>query len=192
MADKKADKKGEEITEQPSKKSGLITSIIAIVILSAVAVGAGWFVASQNKSSSMSDTENKPAKKVAKKKDAHGKEVAKEEHGGEEEHGDSGEGHGGDDVFTKFEPFIVNLPRSNNSLIRLELGMLAENDYSITSAATQAEIVDEISTYLKTIELKFYSGPSGYLHLREDLLERAQLTSKGKVRKVFILSMAVE
>lgn len=189
MANKKSDKKETEGEEQPKKKSGLVPSIIAVVVLSAVAVGAGWFVASQNAPSKMASVDEKPIKKLSKKLNkADGKNKSGDAHGDD----DSAELYSSDNVFSKFEPFIVNLPRSDNTLIRLELGMLAESGYSIANLATQAELVSGISTYLKTVELDLYSGPSGYLHLREDLLERAQLTSKGKVRKVFILSMAVE
>lgn len=190
MADKKTDKNEEEEGEQPKKKSGLVPSIIAVVILSGIAVGAGWFVASQSGPSKMASVEEtKPAKKISNK----GKKDKDKKKSGSDHAGDGSDSlYSGNNVFTKFEPFIVNLPRSDNSLIRLELGMLAESGYSITSASTQAEIVNGISTYLKTVELDLYAGPSGYLHLREDLLERAQLTSDGKVQKVFILSMAVE
>ena len=189
MADKKSDKKEADGEEQPKSKSGLVPSIIAVVVLSAIAVGAGWFVASQNAPSKMASVAEKPAKKLSKKlKKSDNKKQAADAHGDAE----SSELYSSDNVFTKFEPFIVNLPRSGNTLIRLELGMLANSGYSIANPATQAELVSGISTYLKTVELDLYSGPSGYLHLREDLLERAQLTSKGKVRKVFILSMAVE
>lgn len=189
MADKKADNKAEEGEEQPKKKSGLVPSIIAVVVLSAIAVGAGWFVASQNTPSKMASVEEKkPAKKDGNKKPKKAHDNKKVD----DEPGDAAELYAEENVFTKFEPFIVNLPLSGNSLVRLELGMLSESGYSIGRPATQAEIVSGITTYLKTVELELYSGPSGYLHLREDLLERAQLTSDGKVRKIFILSMAVE
>lgn len=190
MAAKKEDKKVDEGEEQPKKKSGLVPSIIAVVVLSAIAVGAGWFVASQKSPSKMASVEKESTKKAGNKKPkkAHDKDKGDSDHGD----GDAAELYAEENVFTKFEPFIVNLPLSGNSLVRLELGMLAESGYSIERPATQAEIVSGISTYLKTVELELYSGPSGYLHLREDLLERAQLTSDGKVRKVFILSMAVE
>ncbi|MBL1406423.1 MAG: flagellar basal body-associated FliL family protein [Rhizobiales bacterium] len=189
MADKKAGSKENVDGEEAKKKSGLVPSIIAVVILSAIAVGAGWFVASQSGPSKMASVEDNAGKKISKKSK---KDKDKRKTDNSHAEGESASLYSDENVFTKFEPFIVNLPRSGNSLIRLELGMLAESGYSITRASTQAEIINGISTYLKTVELDLYSGPSGYLHLREDLLERAQLISNGKVQKVFILSMAVE
>ncbi|MFK7903299.1 MAG: flagellar basal body-associated protein FliL [Nitratireductor sp.] len=171
-----------KVEEEKPQKSGFMTTIIALLLLSGVAIGAGWFVANQNSAppasveAEQTDVEKKVAKAMPKKSE-----------------GDASAEELEAPSFTRLDPFLLNLPRSDNSLLRLELGLITDDGYnSITNLAEQARLVDEIFTYLKTIKLDMYTGPSGYLHLREDLLERAQFATKGRVKKVLVLSMAVE
>jgi flagellar FliL protein len=46
--------------------------------------------------------------------------------------------------------------------------------------------------YLRTVPLAQIEGPSGFLHLREDLNERARIRSGGKVKELVVQSLMLE
>ena len=54
------------------------------------------------------------------------------------------------------------------------------------------EIRQDILAYLRTVSLAQIQGPSGLLHLREDLNERVQIRSKGAVKELVIQALIVQ
>jgi flagellar FliL protein len=81
-----------------------------------------------------------------------------------------------DTITVKTLPAIVtNLAGPKKAWIRLE-----------------AAIADDFVAYLRTVPLAQIEGPSGFLHLREDLNERARIRSGGKVKELVVQSLMLE
>ncbi|WP_052763752.1 flagellar basal body-associated FliL family protein [Microvirga massiliensis] len=55
-----------------------------------------------------------------------------------------------------------------------------------------SEIRQDTLAYLRTVSLAQIQGPSGLLHLREDLNERVQIRSKGAVKELVIQALIVQ
>ncbi len=58
--------------------------------------------------------------------------------------------------------------------------------------ALLGEITEDIIAYLRTVPMSDLEGPSGFLHLREDLNDRVRIRSGGKVREVVIQTLVLE
>jgi flagellar FliL protein len=54
------------------------------------------------------------------------------------------------------------------------------------------EIRQDVLAYLRTLSLAQIQGPSGLLHLREDLNERVKLRSKGVIQELVLESLIVQ
>ena len=54
------------------------------------------------------------------------------------------------------------------------------------------EIRQDILAYLRTLSLAQIQGPSGLLHLREDLNERVKLRSKGVIQELVLETLIVQ
>ena len=65
-------------------------------------------------------------------------------------------------------------------------------DATIGANAMAAAISEDIVAYLRTVPLVQIEGPSGFLHLREDLNDRARIRSGGKVRELVIQGLVLE
>jgi len=55
-----------------------------------------------------------------------------------------------------------------------------------------AKIGEDLLAFLRTISPEDIEGPTGFEHLREDLIERARVRSNGRVRDLVIHSFIVE
>ena len=176
-----------------SKKESPIGFVISLVVMTLVAGGAGWVLGEFLK------PEEKPEKTAAKavyqKGDlgGHGKEA--------DGHG-SKDGHGKDDAhnaapvpggtIVKLEPILVVLRNSENAFMRLELAVVLGEDAEFHAEKDLPKLINDISAFSRTMSLRQISGPSGYLHFREDIIDRARLSSKGAIKDVLILSMVAE
>ena len=96
-----------------------------------------------------------------------------------------------DTITVKTLPAIVtNLAGPKKAWIRLEaaivVGELPESN------AVSPAIAEDFVAYLRTVPLAQIEGPSGFLHLREDLNERARIRSGGKVKELVVQSLMLE
>jgi flagellar FliL protein len=92
----------------------------------------------------------------------------------------------------RLDPIIVGLSNSNNAFLRVELAIIADDPKAFSADKEKLRISSEISTFARTLTLKQISGPSGYLHFREDIIDRVRLLTDGTVDDVLILSMVAE
>jgi flagellar protein FliL len=85
---------------------------------------------------------------------------------------------------------VTNLAGPRKAWIRLEAALVVGElpEFNAVSAA----IVDDFVAYLRTVPLSQIEGPSGFLHLREDLNERARIRSGGKVKELVVQSLMLE
>lgn len=87
---------------------------------------------------------------------------------------------------------VTNLASPKGTWIRIEASVLYGSDASAGSNALAASIAEDIVAYLRTVPLAQVEGASGFLHLREDLNDRARIRSGGKVRELVIQSLVLE
>ena len=173
MADK------EESLPPPKKPDSFIGFLIALVVVSVVAAGAGWFVVGQLEGANATNNVQ-----VAVSEEDDGQKDASEN--GEEE-----TDHTGTSLIV-LDPIIVDLQNSQRSWLRLELAIVAKKGAELDDEENKLRLVDDMVSFARTLTLQQISGPSGNLHLREDILDRARLSTGGFVESVLITSMVVE
>ena len=180
MADDKASI-DDFLSDEPKKKESFLPFLAALGLISVVAVGAGWIVSSQlsQDSSDVVSLEEKPAKDEDKSAEKGDKQTSKYI-------GD------GSSQIMKLDPVLVSLADGSDTYLRMELALIFDKDAGNQNEETRLRIGSEITSFASTLTLKQISGPSGYLHLREDLLDRARLATSGEVKELLILSMVSE
>jgi flagellar protein FliL len=88
-------------------------------------------------------------------------------------------------------PIVTNLA-TPDAWMRVETALILDHADAKPSATLQAEITADILAYARSLTLAHVSGPSGFLHFKSDLTERAQLRSDGLVKDVLVLSLVME
>ncbi len=100
--------------------------------------------------------------------------------------------YSGDIAIQKLASVVSNMSNSGNYWVRLESSIIYKKNPDINPEVMAAETRQDLLSYLRTISVAQIQGPSGLLHLREDLNERAQLRSKGLIRELVIESLVVQ
>jgi flagellar protein FliL len=159
---------GREAAAPPAKKASMLSLIVEMAFLTCFAVGAGglfgmMMLGGANKASA------KPEPVVSQApKPKHG-EVAN---------------------LKPLPPIVTNLASPQKTWVRLE-ALMVVGDGSDSNALGSA-IAEDIVAYLRTVPVAQIEGPSGFLHLREDLNDRARIRSSGKVKELVIQSLVLE
>lgn len=172
--------------EKPPKKESPMGFIVSLAVLSLVAVGAGWFVTGQLNPSVMMANETTENQKVEEDENKEDDKLNKES--GEDE---------GHEVMAKsdvllLDPIIIALHKSENTFMRIELAVIPESDSDIDTQEIRLRIGSDIAAFAQTLTLEQISGPSGYIHFREDILDRVRLITNGKTKDVLIMSLVAE
>ncbi len=89
-------------------------------------------------------------------------------------------------------PIVTNLGAPKDVWIRLEAAAVFKSVPDMNTDVVVAMIGEDILAYLRTVSLYQIEGASGFLHLREDLLDRAMIRTKGKVSDLVITSLVLE
>lgn len=177
---------GEEAPKK--KKSGLVMTIVGVLVLTLVGAGGGWFVGGML-APSVSEAQAEKDKAAAAEHAA--APAAGGEHGGGEKKEDAGLPR----VATAangtvlLEPIMANLAYPTESWVRLEVALMFNGAPDAPLAET---IHQDILAYLKTVSLQQIQGPRGFQYLREDLQERVDLRSQGRVSKVLFRTFVIE
>lgn len=162
--------------EAPAKKkSGLVMTVAAVLAVTVVGGAGGWFVGK------MLAPEVEPPKveHAAEQKPAEG--------------GDKAEGlpriateaNG----VIQLEPITTNLAFPTDRWVRLEVALLFKEKPDVKLAET---IHQDIAVYLRTVSLQQIEGPRGFQYLKEDLQERADLISEGKVSRLMFRTFLIQ
>lgn len=163
-----ADKTSGDKKQGGSDMKGLV---IALVILTALAGGGGWFAGAKLGLFSAAPTGGM---------NAAGKTSVAQEH--------SLAGH---DSVIVLQPITTNLANPATTWVRLEASLVAKSDEKI-SPELAAEISNDFLAYIRTLSFPMLKGPTGLMYLREDLRDRAKVRSKGKITHVIISGLVVE
>lgn len=152
-----------------SGKSNLAASIGIIVVLAGVAAAGGYGLVNHAMTiaakKSRSDTE-------------HAKQVISEEYTGTKH--------------TMALPSVITNMATPDSWVRMEAALVYDEAEGKLPQTLPAEITEDILALMRTLTLGHVSGPSGFLHLKDDIVERAFQRSNGRVSDVLILTLVFE
>ena len=179
MAKPNEDKSG----EVPEKKESPIAFVGALIALALVAVGAGWFMVEQ--------LQPRPSTPVVTTVVAP-KDSDKKKEGTEETSDESGEEAIVETDVIILDPIIVALQKNDNTFLRIELAVIPEEGADVFGREVILRIGSDIAAFTKTLTLQQISGPTGFLHFREDILDRARLVTKGQVKDLLVIAMVAE
>ncbi len=169
----------EDAVVAEKKKPTLVITIAAIAVLTLLAAGGGWLVGNM--------LAPPPAEKPAE-------EVAKAEAGGE----GGAEGEAVQEVphisteangIVLLDPITSNLAYPSDNRIRLEVALMFKG---VPDVKLAEEIHQDILAYMRTVSLQQVQGPRGFQYLREDLQERVDLRSEGRVTNVMFRTFVIE
>ncbi len=182
--------------EAVKKKASPMILIGAVLVLTLIAAGGGWFiggmVAPKPMTKEMADAIEAVKKAEADKKAALAAGAPADAHGGG--HGEKKE-EGLPKAFTEahgilqLDPITTNLAYPTENWIRLELALAfnGEPDVKIAEA-----IQEDIAAYLRTVSLQQIQGPRGFQYLRDDIEERVDLRSEGRVTNVIFRTFVIQ
>lgn len=161
----------------PKKKSGMVMTIAAIAAVTIIAGGGGWVVGGM-----LAPQVEKPK---AEEKAAEAEQAAAE---GEKEEGlprVATEANG----VVQLEPITTNLAFPADRWVRLEVALLFKDKPDVKLAET---IHQDIAVYLRTVSLQQIEGPRGFQYLKEDLEERTDMISEGKVARLMFRTFLIQ
>ncbi|UVF20274.1 flagellar basal body-associated FliL family protein [Microvirga terrae] len=92
----------------------------------------------------------------------------------------------------KLAPVVTNLAGSETDWVRIEASIVYQPGGDHNPDILVAEARQDMLSYIRTMSLAQIQGPSGLLHLREDLNERARLRSKGAIRELVLETLIVQ
>ena len=89
----------------------------------------------------------------------------------------------------QLEPITTNLAFPTDRWIRLEVALMFKDAPDPKLAET---IHQDIAVYIRTVSLQQIEGPRGFQYLKEDLEERADLISEGKVSRIMFRTFVIQ
>ena len=153
----------------------MIVQIGALVGLSLVAAGMGWF------SGQKLNAENAPAKTTpAKPAAGHG--------GGHDAKAGEHDAKGAQTVIDLPE-LMTNIAAPADTWVRLEMAIVLDEPQG---SDLPGIIHQDLLAYVRTVKLHQLAGASGFQHFKSDLEERAAIRSEGHVKRVLIKTMLFE
>lgn len=88
-------------------------------------------------------------------------------------------------------PVVTNLAEPKDAWIRVEASMLVEGEV-IGMDILAARLAEDFVAYLRTVTLSQFEGASGFQNLRDDLVDRAAIRDKERIKDVIIHSVVIE
>jgi flagellar protein FliL len=92
----------------------------------------------------------------------------------------------------KLSPIVTNLAAPANNWARIEASMVTESLNDEEAGILAAHISEDIVAYLRSASVSQFEGARGLQHLRDDLTERANVRSSGKVRELIIETLVIQ
>ena len=169
------------------KKSGLVPTIAAVLVLTLIGGGGGWAIGGMIAGKIQPALDQKAKDEAAAKE----KEKAEKDKKGGKEGEDAGlpkiatEANG----IVQLEPITTNLAYPSENWVRLEVALLFNGAPDVKLAES---IHQDIMAFMRTISLQQIEGPRGFEYLRDDLQERVDLRSQGRVSKVVFRTFIIE
>jgi flagellar FliL protein len=89
-------------------------------------------------------------------------------------------------------PIIANLASPQDVWVRLEASIIFSDKDIDSPDVLAGEIAEDILAYLRTLSLEQIQGPTGLLHLHEDLNDRVAIRSDDRVEELIIETLVVQ
>lgn len=166
----------EELEPSGPNKPSLVMMISVVAALSLFAAGGGWVLGQMLAPPPAETTEEAKAAGAG----AHGS--------GSEEEGlarISTEQNG----VVQLEPITSNLSYPSENWVRLDVALLFNGVPDVVMAE---QIHQDIVAYLRTVSLQQIQGPRGFQYLKDDIQERVDLRSEGRVTNVMFRTFVIE
>ncbi|MCR6501045.1 flagellar basal body-associated FliL family protein [Shinella sp. CPCC 101442] len=164
------------------KKPSIVITIAIIAVLTLFAGGGGWVVGNML----APPPAEKPAEEAAKAEPAAGG------------HGEGGKAEAGEEVphistaangIVLLDPITSNLAYPSENRVRLEVALMFKG---VADVKLAEEVHQDIMAYMRTVTLQQVQGPRGFQYLRDDLQERVDLRSEGRVTNVMFRTFVIE
>jgi flagellar FliL protein len=166
------------------QKGSMVTTIAAIAVVTLVGAGGGWVIGGMIAPKDIAAEEA-----AAKKKEEAASEAASEKEGkGKKDEGLPKISTPANGVVA-LEPITTNLAYPSNSWVRLEVAIAFNGPPELPLAE---EIHQDLLGYMRTVSLQQIEGPRGFQYLKDDIQERVDLRSQGKVSRVMFRSFVIE
>lgn len=162
----------EEIESKETKAPSRLMTIAAVAVLTLVAGGGGWLAGMLL------------APPPAEKTEA-AAELPANATGEEDIPKMSAVAHG----IVQLDPITTNLAYPAENWVRLEVALQFDGAPDVALAET---IHQDIAAYLKTVSLQQIQGPRGFQYLRDDIQERVDLRSEGRVTNVMFRTFVIQ
>lgn len=165
-------------TQEKPKGPSLVVQIVVLLILTGVAAGAGLFTAQFLAGGQKPAAEGEAAASPEKKKEKEEPPTAADLAAADLKRG-----------VAQIPAITTNLAAPADTWVRIELAAVfeAEPDLAMADAVGQ-----DILAFLRTVKMHQVEGPSGFLHLKEDMNERARIRTGGKVSHLLIKTLLFE
>ena len=172
----------EKKDEAPKKLGGALPAILAMVVVTALGAGGGWFIGGM--------LANKLQPTIAAEKAAEQAKAAAEGKKGEKKEGE-GLPHisTAENGVVQLEPITTNLSYPSENWVRLEVALMFKDKPDVK---VSEDVHQDILSYLRTVSLQQIEGPRGFQYLRDDIQERVDLRSQGRVTKVMFRTFVIE
>ena len=94
-------------------------------------------------------------------------------------------------MMKELTPVVTNLAAPEGSWIRLQTAIVYDKTDAPGMDLVATKVSQDMLAFVRTLTLEQIQGASGLEALRDDLNERAQLRSDGKVRELLIEMLVV-
>jgi flagellar FliL protein len=162
--------------------------IAALAVLTLIAGGGGWLIGGMLAPKPLSTEE---ARIVEEAKAAIALKKAGQKPEGEAGKKDEGlpkiatEANG----VVQLDAITTNLAYPTENWIRLEVALLFKGAPDV---AMSEQIHQDIAAYLRTVSLQQIQGPRGFQYLKDDIEERVDLRSEGRVTNVIFRTFVIQ
>ncbi len=170
-----------EVTAPAAKGPSLIVQAAVLLVLTAAAVGGGWFAGGY-----LGNEAGQEPGKAAPAPAAAGHGAPAGEGGEEAKPGDEAPAN---PLLVPLEVMTTNLAAPSKVWARLELSLLLDEPLSQDVVET---IHQDLFAYVRTLKLHQIEGASGFQHLKADLEERARIRSDGHVKQILVRTLLFE
>ncbi|WP_441278804.1 flagellar basal body-associated FliL family protein [Tardiphaga sp. 172_B4_N1_3] len=157
-------------TANEGQRPGIMQWLGALLLVTALSVGAGALASLQLMSTFQRISENQ--------KEAPEKPISS--------------AFNANDRLRKITPVVTNLAAPPNAWIRMEASIVTDKLTEEEASIVVARIGEDVAAYLRTLTPAQIEGARGLQYLREDLNERALTRSSGRVRELIIETLVVQ
>ena len=163
----------EELDSNAPKPPSKVLTIAAIAVLTLLASGGGWLVGgllAPPPPKEQVEATKEPAANATGEEGL--PKVATEANG-----------------VVQLDPITTNLAYPSENWIRLEVALQFDG---VPDPKLAEQIHQDIAAYLKTVSLQQIQGPRGFQYLRDDIQERVDLRSDGRVTNVMFRTFVIQ